>query len=130
MRATLVLAGLSGMSRRTNANVVLLILLMFLASACGDPGYDVSLYNQTGVRVTVEVTGTNEGSPIVRTIEPGGRAVTHWLRPASSADSTRATVIARSESGAELFCSKFSYDEVKGNFTWRIDVTTGVRKCE
>jgi hypothetical protein len=116
---------------RSRLLAALSVLIAALSVGClGDPGYTMTYKNTTDLRLTVEVIDANPGSPVIRQIEPGGSGTSHWLYPSGSGDPRRALVRARDQSGAEIFCRKFSYDDAKGNFRWTIDIEFGVRQCD
>jgi hypothetical protein len=109
------------------------VALALLLSATGCPAdriYPVTLYNQTERHITIELVGTTDGPPRIRELEPGSSTVTDWLRPTGSSDPHRATVRARDENGVEIYCRRLSFDQVRGNFSWRVDITTGVSECD
>ena len=111
--------------------VALSVLTAGLTTGCfGDPGYTMIYENNTGLRVTVEIVGANAGPPLVRQIEPAGRATSVWVYPSGSGDSRRTLVRAKDSAGVEVFCRKLSYDEAKGNLRWTVDIESGVHQCD
>ncbi|MFN2595555.1 MAG: hypothetical protein ABR579_11780 [Actinomycetota bacterium] len=115
---------------RNSVVAALSILVATVTINCGDPGYEMTYKNVTDLRLTVEIVGSNPGSPITREVEPRGRATSVWVYPAGSGDPRRTTVRAKDETGAELFCRKLSYDEAKSNLRWTVEILLGVRECD
>lgn len=120
-------------SAKPTARVAVLAIASLMWISCmGDPGYSVTIYNQTGKPVTVVESGIGlvDNRSLTTRLEPGDKKTSHWLAPDGSADPRRAVVRATDDAGAQIFCRMLSFDDVKGNFAWRVDVVAGINNCK
>jgi hypothetical protein len=103
-------------------------------SACfSDPGYSVTVQNQTGNPIVFFVEGTNAtpGSAMAEgtRLGPGAESVDHWIIPSGRPfDDRKATVRARGLAGEQVYCHAFKFDELK-LIRFHIGVQAGVDEC-
>jgi hypothetical protein len=103
-----------------------------IVGCIGDPGYSVTVENQTGTTVTffVEDVNARPGSAMAEgtTLSPGADDVNHWLIPEGSRDPRRAKVRAVTTSGEQLYCHRVGWDELK-QLRFHLELKSGVSDC-
>lgn len=102
---------------------------VFVTSCIGDPGYTVRLQNTLDTPVMVTEIASIPGGPTTKRLGPHEVVNSFWRVPNGSGDERRAVVIATDEQGVLIFCRQFSFDEVKGDLEWRVDITRGRTDC-
>lgn len=109
-------------------------LILLAGSGCfSDPGYDVTVENQTDTAVVFFVEGTNAtpGSAMAEgtTLRPGGEKDAHWIIPSGRPfDNRKATVRARGVGGDQVYCRTFGFEDLK-QIRFHIVLTAGVSDC-
>lgn len=113
--------------------VRLTLLTAFFFGACGlgfgDAGYVVYLANRTGQPITVTVEGSADATSRPRNIDVGARVSMTWLYPDRSSDTRRATVRATTADGQLVFCRRYSFDEVRADLKWEVNIVLGTLSC-
>jgi hypothetical protein len=107
---------------------------VLLAAGCfSDPGYSVTVQNQTDlpIRFVVEGTDATPGSAMAegKTLSPGIESVDHWLVPSGRPeDARKARIRARTLDGTQVYCKSFSFQDLK-EVRFHIDIRSGVSEC-
>jgi hypothetical protein len=109
--------------------LVVIIAVAFVLSSCGDPGYVVYVFNRTSQSVVVTVEGNADAPSRPRDIEPGASVSMTWLYPTNSSDTRRTVVRAMTRDGKLVFCRRYSFDEVRADLRWEVNIIPGTLSC-
>ncbi len=100
-----------------------------IATACGDPGYEMFVENGTGQTVVVYELGAYQTSDRGFELQPGETKTSYWFRPRDENDKQETKVRAVNSAGSLVFCRAYSYERAKDNFRWTIRITQGITEC-